>query len=298
MKKKNPQYKVYIAIHRTLQNLLTEDEELLVDLFNHMKIGLKVVDEMHLYFENILKIDMITNTMETVYLSATPGRSAINENKLFTNCFNDVPTFGLAETTKNNEKYINLYYVRYNSKPSSEDLIKSKNYYGFNINQFSSYSFVKKAHVILPILSDLIGQMFDKELKVAIIVHTLEQVKILKGHLLDLDYSIEDIGIFCGLTKDDKLADEADKRILITTDKMLGSALTIPELRCTIMTVPTSSEIVIKQIMGRLRKIGKTCFFMILTDYGFDACKKQRTKISRTVEDEAKNIFNVTKYLP
>lgn len=290
MAKSKTNHKVYIAIHNTLGNFINDGGDL-SKLFQHLGIGIKVYDEAHLCFESMFNIDSRTNTMETLYLSATPTRTNISEKKVYKNFFNSVPAYGFDEEVEPDEPYINSYYISYNSNPSTDDQVKAKNFYGFNINRFSSYSFDKKGHIVLPIIHNLVDTMYKKNKKHAIIVHTLEQVKILTAYLEEY-YDSDDIGLFCGLVKENKLKDEASKRIIISTDKMLGYALTIPDLRGLIMTVPTSSEVVIQQVIGRLRNIGKTCYFFLLTDVGFDSCKKQRTRIKPYIDKKSKKIIN------
>ena len=53
------------------------------ELFNTLGIGIKVYDEAHLSFKNMCMIDFFTNITDTLYLTATLGRSDYKENGIF-----------------------------------------------------------------------------------------------------------------------------------------------------------------------------------------------------------------------
>ena len=72
------------------------------DFFKKIHVGVKVYDEAHLSFKNVLRLDMFSNTMKTFYLTANFGRSDSREASLFRRCFSSVYKFG--EETKNYEE--------------------------------------------------------------------------------------------------------------------------------------------------------------------------------------------------
>ena len=62
--------KVYIAIHRTLTNMLSNDLNSINNLMNKLGIGVRVFDEAHVNFNNVCMINALSNVEYTIYLTA------------------------------------------------------------------------------------------------------------------------------------------------------------------------------------------------------------------------------------
>ena len=92
-------YKVYLITHATILNYAnTNGSDKVGELFNHLGIGVKIFDEAHVNFDNMVCIDYHTNTFKTLYLSATPARGDEGENKIFNLYFKNVPSEILPAT--------------------------------------------------------------------------------------------------------------------------------------------------------------------------------------------------------
>ena len=102
-------YKWFIAIHRTLSNIIEQEPDKLIDTLKKIKIGVKLYDEAHVEYRNIFNVDRIYDC-ESIYITATPTRGNPNENKVYQNMFNykSVPKF-----VGGYEKYLNVLVYRY-----------------------------------------------------------------------------------------------------------------------------------------------------------------------------------------
>ena len=65
----NPKFKVYIVNHATIHSYASKHGWDSIDsFFKHLGIGVKIYDEAHLLFHNIMNIDYNTNTRKNIYL--------------------------------------------------------------------------------------------------------------------------------------------------------------------------------------------------------------------------------------
>jgi len=112
-------YKIFIASYRTISSYAEKHGwKAITELFNKIKVGVKVYDEAHVDIRNIFMIDMITNVPMNFYLTASPGRSDPKENTLYQRAFKEVPVFGKTQQKAKDDRYLNTVFVNYNSYPS------------------------------------------------------------------------------------------------------------------------------------------------------------------------------------
>lgn len=289
-------YKIYIASHRTISSYAENSEEKwnsITKFFDKIKVGIKVYDEAHVEWRNIFYIDSFSNVENTFYLTATPGRSNHNEDKVYQLAFGNIPTFGLEDKSK--EPYHYVYYVDYNSKPAYTDQMACQSNYGFNINRWSDYIFNQRYDMFIDILTYLLNVITKYNGKIAIIVHKNEHIKKLFNSIPKICPN-KSVGIFSTIIEDTKERNEQlNADIIISTEKSFGKALNVSGLQFLIMTVPTSSKIVTEQMIGRLRKLeDKKCFYFDLTDCGFKQCVIQKRSRSKILNEKAKKIKNLT----
>ena len=126
---------IYIVNHQTISSYarLYSWENVRV-FFKKLKVGVKVIDEAHKFFENTLMLDFFSNVKRSYYLTATFTRSDPKEIGIFKKAFSSLYRFG--EETLNYEekrKHINLVVVLYHSKPNYQQIKKIVGgSYGFN----------------------------------------------------------------------------------------------------------------------------------------------------------------------
>lgn len=292
--KKDLNYKVFIASHKTLSSYANRNGwDKITELFNKIKVGVKVYDEAHVEFKNIFMIDAHTNVKDTFYLTATPGRSDRSENNVYENIFKTVKKHGLEE--KFIENYHNIYYVSYNSNPTIPEQKRCMNKYGFNTNSFSDYVFNNEDNYnqYIEVIDRLLKITLKSNNKTAVIVHKNDHLLQLRDTLQEMYPDLE-IGTYSTVIKNAKDREkELDKKLILSTDKSLGKGVDIPGLQYLLMTVPTSSKIVTEQVLGRLRYIeGSKVFYFDITDVGFESCKNQRYSRKKILDNKAMSISN------
>lgn len=108
---------VFLVNHQTLHSYMFNNNGYMFHrFFKKLKVGIKVYDESHLNFMNILLIDFFTNTKKTIYLSATFSRSDKTEAECFKRAFNSTLAYGEQESLNILEKHVVYHIVNINSK--------------------------------------------------------------------------------------------------------------------------------------------------------------------------------------
>ena len=301
LKNKSPKHAFHIASYRTFSNMMENNEDKVKELFNHLKIGCKVYDEAHVEWDTILNLDLMLNVKSNLYLTATPGRSDVRENKLYETMYTYVPSFGLEHGYRASKKYHKVIFVKYDTHPTTDEVMNMNNNYGFNINAYSDYLMEdNRFEVFTDMLMKNICDLLDKkpELKIAVMVHKIDFAKKLQLFMEECGllnkYNIDKVGMFnSAVNKKDK-SKELASQIFITTDKSFDKAIDVPDLNVLINTVPIRSSIKIEQIMGRVRQgENKVCIYMHVFDYGFKSYLNQFKQISQFINNKAKKLYEI-----
>lgn len=268
--------RIFLVTHDTLRNYAEEHGwETIGDLFTRLGIGIKIYDEAHLDFQNLCMIDYFTNVWRTYYLTATPGKSNDDENKIYKLSFKNVPSIDLFD--ENNDPHTKYIAVFFNSKPTPGQISSCKNKYGLDRNKYTDYvidqpEFHKLATVILNLTNNLAPDPRDKILIYIGTNNAIFKFKEwaetnypeLQGH----------IGIYTSvMSKEEKEDAKRNKRIILSTTKSAGAALDIYGLKITIcLAEPYKSEIIAKQSLGRTRDANT--FYFDIIDTAFNTCRK------------------------
>ncbi len=284
--------KVFIVIHRSIQSFAKKygwDE--VRNFFDKLKFGLKIIDEAHKEFHNTVMVDCFSNVKKTLYLTASAGRSEYKENKIFNKVFDSVPKFGNKFKSDDN-KYIKISIMKYNSHPSYEDQANCQTRLGFSINKYIDYCTGKGKKKFFEILIQILNITMKHDEKTAILVGKIEAAIEIKRVLEDI-YHIP-VGNFTSHTKDhnDKIK-ELDNKIIVSTSKSLGVGTDVRGLRFLIMCEPYSSDIMAQQIPGRLRKQGKPVMYFEMVDIGFNKIKNQYRSRRDTLRKKAEKFMEI-----
>lgn len=292
---KKPTGKVYVAIHRTLGNMLANDVNSVNVVMNKLGIGVRVFDESHVDFGNICKINAFSNVEYTIYLTATPSRSSFMDNSLYAKVFSSVPYFNGKELS--GEKYHTVVLYKMNTHPSLDDRISVRTQYGFNSAKWSQYAAGDGYEYFLEAVAELfkVFKLTERKKKTAIMLPTIEIIKKLKSDLEELHPGIE-IGTFIGEIAKNKRLEELNKTFILTNDKIFDKGIDVKDLEILINFVPIGSLVKTEQIMGRLRNREEYDSILIdVTDEGFDECVKQSKIRKRFYKKKAKKIIELTK---
>lgn len=271
---KRSKIKFILAFYQTLQSLYETDE--LEDFFKDMKIGLKIFDEAHLQYKSIFYINSCTK-VETIYLSATPGRVAPEEEKLYKKLFWNVP----MHKTKLTEKYYNIVMYNINMKYQDRETVKFHNKRGFDVLKYSQ-SLTSPNHiedfynVIEEVLRKVCSNNFNRHKKLAILVKLIEQTELVSEYIdniLDCDAEengyerVMKVGVLTGKTpKSQKRLVKEESDIIVTTDKSFAKGIDVANLEILINFVPigcSQNTSNLNQFVGRLRKLDKKKVFYV-----------------------------------
>lgn len=288
---KNPSAKVYIAIHRTLSNMLSTDFNSVNILMNRLKIGIRIFDESHVEFGNICKINSLSNVEYTFYLTATPNRSNFNDDSLYSKIFKQIPYFNGKDIVNN--RYHTVVVFPFNSHPSLDVRASCRTKYGFSIQKWANYISTTGYDLFLEAVVDLFTKfkLLSRNKKTAIVLPTIELIKKLSKDLKEL-YPDIDLGLFIGEIKKEKRVDELNKAFILTDDKMFDKAIDVPGLEILINFVDFGSLVKIEQLIGRLRyNKDKSSIFFDMVDFGFDECRNHYKIRKRFYKKHTKSII-------
>ena len=290
--------KVFTVNHATLRSIVNHyGVEYLTEMFKTLKIGLKIYDEAHLEFENILLIDSYTNTKKTIYLTATVGRSNIDENKIYMSCFKGIPKYEqVGHGYTDSRKHITYLAYFYNSNPSYMEKVHCTNKYGFDGIKYSKYQ-TNHAERLLPHLVALIKKFAnDPNYTCLVTMATIDGCDAYQ-YLLQEEFPDMNIKVYHSkLNKNEK--DEALEKanIIVSTSKSLGTGKNIPNLRVVINCEAFGSKIIGIQTSGRLRVLpdGKNSLYVEMIDLGFKNIKNQYNRRLKHYKQTFGKLISVT----
>lgn len=291
--KNEKRYKVYIASIETLRSWIYNEEGTYEDVptytqfLEKCEIGIKVVDEFHLNFNAIAAIDFRSNVEHNIYLSATPERSDKNANKIFNIVFPKT----VINTGSLYNKYVNATMYAYHLDLPPRARVSSRFGYSHSkyesiITSFDDMSLEYFRSIIKPIIDSHYFNKFTSG-KLLILTQTIRMAEVLAGYI-KYYYPQKDTRTYLSSDPESNLK-EAD--IIVSTPKSAGVGTDIKELVCMINTVSVSSEPLVKQMFGRLRKLpdGRTPEYVDI----YNKCipdqnrhKKTRAKIYKYLAKE------------
>lgn len=266
---------IYLVTHGTLKSYGDRyGWDKVGELFKYLKIGIKIFDEAHQNFENILKIDYFTNTYKTYYLTATSLRSSDDENRIYQLSFKNVPAIDLFDEDK--DPHTVYTAIKYNSKPTAIEKSGCKsNQYGLDRNKYVNYIVNKPIfYKVLTILMNIILKRTFNGGKCLIYIGTNNAIdKVYRWMVEKYPELYNDIGILSTLADEEHRKDAVNKRIILSTTKSAGAGLDIKGLKLTVVLAePFKSEVLAIQTLGRTRD--KDTEYIELVDIGFPQCSK------------------------
>lgn len=263
-------YKVFLVTHSTVKSYGDNNGwDNITKLFKYLRVGMKIIDESHLNFDNVCKLDYYTNTYMTLYVTATPARSNEEENTIYNYYFKNVPSINLFD--EENDPRTKYQSFRYNTHPTPQDITNCKNQYGLDRNKYVSYVIDKENfHYMLFILMDMIKKIHGKVLIYIglneAILYIYEWIQINFPEMVSL------VGIYSSIIKENK-QEQLNKKIILSTTKSCGAAVDISDLKWTIVLAePFKSEVLARQSLGRTRN--RNTIYTEIVDDGFYYTKK------------------------
>lgn len=249
---------IYFVNHQTLRSYMTTAGGFaLHEFFKKIKVGIKVYDESHMEFANILLIDFFTNTKTTFYLTATFDRSDKSESACFQKAFKSVETFGEVESTEATEKHVVYHVVNINSRASYKEKLKITGWQGMTAASYAKYAFfTDKNETTYRTIKLIVEKMKEVEGKIMIFVGLIDAVDLVVNKLRE-DFPDKTVAAFHSKISKDEKEGAIKKDIIVTTVKSCGTGKDIKGLRTVICAEELASKITAKQIIGRLRPFGE-----------------------------------------
>lgn len=270
LKSDKDKYKIFLASHNTIKSYGDNyGWNKVSELFKYLEIAIKIYDEAHLNFDNMVNIDYYTNSYKTLYVTATPARSDRRENNIFKLYFKNIPSIDLFDEDKDpRTSYIAL---RFNSRPSAIDISSCKNAYGLNRNGYAD--FISTNENFRKIIRIVLDMTIRLEGKILIYVGTNKAINNIVSWIIENYPEYEQfIGIYTSVVKENKeLA--LDKKFIFSTTKSCGAAMDIKGLKATVVLAePFKSEVLARQTLGRTRDKGT--YYIDIVDDGFIELKR------------------------
>lgn len=244
------------------------------------KFGIKVIDEVQMWFHNIIKVDACSNICNNWYLTGTFGRSGEEENSLYQQMFGDLAIF--REKQKNptlfNRKPGNVYGMKPHmnvkmiwmksglTDAEIKKVTSSMRYseragkwmrYGISIPAYTELIIPSSGQMtkFLKVLLNVI-KLANKEVtygRMLVLVPTIAATNIVRDYLIKM-YPDKKIGtIHSKNSTDVNTKVKADCEILISTDKSAGTGFDVKDLSKLVVASQFKSWILADQVSGRLR---------------------------------------------
>lgn len=268
LKSDKNKYKVYLVTHGTLASYAKRNGwDAVHEFIKHLKIGLKVIDEAHLFFANTMKIDMYSNCKKSIYLTATFERSDYKEQRLFKTCMKNVVRYGEKQVVST-RKHIMYLALMYNSHPTLDEQAYMYTLRKFNKNRYSQYTI--RCKKFFDALEYVIEFFSTKAGKMLILTTTIEACGDIRKFVEEkLPYKI--IREYHSKIPSNKKEEALDADIICSTSASVGTGTDIPGLRVLINTESYSSRVTADQVSGRLREFNDhdNTYYIELVDTGF-----------------------------
>lgn len=288
-------YHIFIVVHRTILNFAKEKGwDKLNILFKKIGIGLKIFDEAHREFTNTTYIECYTNTAKTLYLTATRKLSDPQANYIYQKLFVDIPKFDQTQLGYVDVKrHISMLAIFYNSNPSLDDMRDCKTQAGFSAVKHSLYQIEKDRH-FFPMIKKIVDTFsINKNYRTLILVSRIIACDEIKSYLDNL-YSDISIGVYHS-----EVSDEEKERvffndhIIISTNRSLGEAVTIPNLQLVLNCEAHNNYG--DQASGRLRKYDddKKYIYAEFIDEGFPSIRLQWKNRKKQYEKKFGKIISI-----
>ena len=245
---------VFFVNHQTLRSYMTNTNPYQFhNFFKKLKVGIKVYDESHMEFGNILLIDFFSNTKRTWYLTATFDRSDKTESACFKRAFQSVEAYGDIESAEVVRKHVIYHKVNINSHITPQQRAKVMGYPSFNANKYGTYAIFDDTNKTLyKSILEILKKTVNVEGKTLIFLPLIDCVEDVVENLKK-DFPEKSVAAYHSkIPKDEKeIAEKKD--IIVSTIKSCGTGRDIKGLRILIRAEPVVSKVVIEQVIGRLR---------------------------------------------
>ena len=259
------------------------------------KFGIKVIDEVQMWFKNIVQVDANCNIANNWYLTGTFGRSGATENKIYQEMFGDLAIFREKDKkpTLFNPKPGNVYGMKPHmhvkmmwtnaelTKAQLKKVTASMRYseregkwmrFGISVPAYSECVFPSDGRMTKYLKTCLkVIRMAEREVtygRTLVLTSTISATFTFQKYLQEI-FPDKKIGTYHSKnTKDKNVKNKAECDILVSTISSAGTGFDMKDLSKLITCTMWSSWILSDQISGRLRRRpdGKDTYMWDITD--------------------------------
>lgn len=291
--------KVIIASISTMRNYMNGGEMYrntpAFEKFHEIcKIGVRVIDEVHLNFHSNLLMDLQCNVASTLVSTATFSRTDPVGKWVFDLTYPHRIRFGSGSY----KRYVDIYDVTYRLGYGMTNPRLFKTPSGYNHSKYENWLLHKISRfgqifreVWFPLIEGFYLNKKKPGQKLLVLVATHEMgytlVSNLRGRCPDLI-----VDLFIG-SSEDAVLDYAD--IIVSTPGSGGTGRDIQNLKTTLLTIAIGSQPLNEQILGRLRELkdDDTPIFVFVSDKGVSKHMDYRQVRRELFYPKAKNYHTV-----
>lgn len=273
-------YDIYLMTHATFRAGLRRINNIsdAMNITKNLGIGLKIIDEAHLEFRNTLMIDFVCNVKRNVYITATDGRSAKEENSIFRHVFANTAFYKPSGLLTNDmpKKWVEYYTVTLNTE-CKPNIYRYRVAGGRGMNPASYGKWViaydkKQRH--FKCCRDLLKIVYknDPHAKVLLFMPLIDlcsECAYFLTRSLNYDDTFDyDLDIRTINSQNSKADNERNKKadVIVTTIPSCGTGTDLPGITTIISCSPYVSGITCSQVFGRIRYCGKVCKYYDIVD--------------------------------
>lgn len=245
------------------------------------KFGTKIIDEVQMWFKNIVQVDCCSNIFLNWYLTGTFGRSGDEENAIYQKMFGDLHIFRekdkkptMFDRKPGNiygmKPYMNCYMVWGHSRLSPEEIksvTSSMRYseregkwirYGISIPAYTKLVIPDDGHMT-PYLRMILDAVKAAESQVKygrtlILVPTIASVEVVKHYVQQMFPNLDVGSIHSHNSTAENERVKAKSNIMISTVKSCGTGFDVKDLAKLVVGEQFKSWILAHQVSGRLRR--------------------------------------------
>lgn len=289
--------KMTIVTIAAIGNEIRKDWKALMQSIDDARYGIKVIDEAHLALKAIMRFDAICNIKRNWYLSATLGRSSLDEDDILNRMYLDAERFiGDARYEEYQKQYINIYLQDIHYHPSrklcsqylrfgTKGLIKAS-YYNMLMHYGNGIPFLKNVIYMAKIARKT--ETYDG--RILILLPMLNIIDTIADMMRrDPFFAGKKIGVINGKMPMRERRDSMECDYILSTSASAGTGVDFKNLGCVVNFDQAASLIITEQIVVRLRDRGKECWYFDIRD-----C----VKYAKSFEHWGRNRRMILSYIP
>lgn len=289
--------KLTVVTIASLGNEIRTDWQKLMKSIEDARYGIKVIDEAHLALKAVMRFDAICNIKHNWYLSATLGRSSLEEDDMLNRMYLDSERFiGDSRYEEYQKEYINIYLQDIYYYPSRALCEKYLKFGTKGLIKASYYNMLMNYKNGQPFLNNVLRMM-----KIARKTETYEGRILVLLPMLDIIDTVVSlmkqdpffngakIGVINGKMPMRERRDSMECDYILSTSASAGTGVDFKNLGCVVNFDQAASLIITEQIVVRLRDRGKECWYFDVRDV---------VKYARSFEHWGRNRRMVLSYIP